>query len=640
MKMTRKLLSGMLAVAMLISMLPMSISAEGAITCTHHKEHNEACGYEAEYPCNHKHSAECQYVEAHDCEHQHNALCGTDGATCSHKTHNADCKYAEYVPCNHVHSADVCTYAAEKPCNYDYANCPECKLDAAKAAYPNSPVYIIKSGEGSFILNKYEGGVMNQIETKNSNGLYTPMKFVDGANYAPFRYLFEEFGLQEVASDLCTATNPADLKNFDMSAVEIPEGKLGVYIALYGEKAIDVDGSKKVVLLVKLATNPNEKIILIQDEELTDSQGRPIYDENGNKVQGKVKILENSTYIPLRALQLCGMHVRYDANAKAAYILPKSVEYTLKETEALKTVSSAEKINPIALESADKALLDNATNAYNDMISNSYVNYAKVYTKKDGTVSVIEGAYCVNQVGDYLVYVDESLKIRVGKFNSAGAMETFAVSSDTIFLCDTVIFDGYNVYGIKVKSADTVAGSVFVAKLTRTNDGYKLIEYKEVPGIASAHALRFNDNKLYFIDDDDNCKIKTVSTSGNKDTIAVAAEDAGKEIFAFDVCGENIFYDNNNDKAYLNGVEFPNADGMYVREVVANQNYTDGEGVLFYYTLENGDANYLYAIRKGSDGSVASVLEDSQWNGHKIRNLTMIGEKVYASVNGNLTVLK
>ncbi len=641
MNVTRKVLSGILTVAMLISMLPMSISA----ACTHHAKHDEACGYVAEIPCKHtgenaSHDAICGYVKGNACEHEHSALCSTK---CIHEEHNGSCKYVEEIPCKHTTHDAECGYAAEIPCNYDFENCVKCKEELAKATYPNSPVYIIKSGEGSFILNKYEAGVMVQTETKNSNDLYTPMKFVDNANYAPFRYLFEEFGLEEASADLCTASNPEDLNAFDMSAIPVPDGKAGVYIALYNygegkDKRIEIDGSKRIVLLVKLASNPTEKVVLIEGKDLSDSKGRPIYDENGNKVLGQVKILDNSTYIPLRALQLCGMHVRYDANAKAAYIFPKSVDYTAKEQELLKGVYDAEKIEAVSLDGyADEALYNNAAKVYNGMISNSYVNYSKAYKKPDGSVSFIDNAYSVNQVGDYLVYVDESLKISVAKMNEKGALELFPVISDTIFLCDTVIFDGYNVYGIKAKNADSVSGNVFVAKLTKTNEGYRMFDYKEVSGVVSARALRLSGNKLYFIDDSDR-KIKSVSTSGNG--LADVAQVAGEEIFAFDVCGENVFYDNNDDKAYLNGEEFPNADGTYVREVVANQGYNGGEGVLFYYTLESGDANYLYTIRKDANGNVTSVLEDCKWNGHKLRNLTMLDGKVYATASGNLTVLK
>lgn len=83
MKISKKLLSGLLCMSVLFSACPSTGFAEEIKAfpeeglCEHHPKHDESCGYSAAVPgtnCSHEHSEDC-YREVEKCIHRHTSDC-------------------------------------------------------------------------------------------------------------------------------------------------------------------------------------------------------------------------------------------------------------------------------------------------------------------------------------------------------------------------------------------------------------------------------------------------------------------------------------------------------------------------------------------------------------------------------------
>lgn len=173
----KRVVSVVLAVAMLVGMIPTTAWAAGdalsAGCCEHHQTHDNSCGYKAAIEgsnCTHQHTADCYEKEA--CIHTHGEkcsvtcshVCSTDTGCitmqreCTHLAHDTECGgLDEKNPvCNHIcevavdseescyallcsHAEpdvhdEVCGYVenvAEKVCEYI---CEECAMEEADAA--------------------------------------------------------------------------------------------------------------------------------------------------------------------------------------------------------------------------------------------------------------------------------------------------------------------------------------------------------------------------------------------------------------------------------------------------------------------------------------------------------------------------
>lgn len=154
MKAKKRLLSLLLCGAMLFSLCPQVVSAEGVQDsgktigglCEHHPAHNESCGYTEGTPgtpCNHhEHTDEC-YTEVTSCVHEHTADCypaeSVSGNTatpseadeaepiCGHVCSEESGCIKGKLDCQHEHS-EACGYAPATegtPCGYV---CEICKL--------------------------------------------------------------------------------------------------------------------------------------------------------------------------------------------------------------------------------------------------------------------------------------------------------------------------------------------------------------------------------------------------------------------------------------------------------------------------------------------------------------------------------
>lgn len=139
----RKWLSLLLSVAMVITMLPTVVLAEGeeGVTdglCPHHTVHTGDCSYEPAMEgqsCTHEHTAECMSTQI-VCVHTHTAECYPDGVLpgegeeippiCGHTCIEEDGCVTSVLTCTHVHDTE-CGYLAPEagsPCVYVCSICP------------------------------------------------------------------------------------------------------------------------------------------------------------------------------------------------------------------------------------------------------------------------------------------------------------------------------------------------------------------------------------------------------------------------------------------------------------------------------------------------------------------------------------
>ena len=169
MKAKKRLLSLLLCGAMLFSLCPQVVSAEGVQDsgktigglCEHHPAHNEACGYTEgtpETPCSHEHNEGC-YSLVTECVHEHTADCypaeSVSGNTatpsdadkaepvCGHVCSEESGCIKEELNCQHEHS-EACGYAPateRTPCGY------VCEICKPQDSGPTSGQSVQKPGE-------------------------------------------------------------------------------------------------------------------------------------------------------------------------------------------------------------------------------------------------------------------------------------------------------------------------------------------------------------------------------------------------------------------------------------------------------------------------------------------------------------
>ena len=168
MKAKKRLLSLLLCGAMLFSLCPQAVSAEGVQDsgktigglCEHHPAHNESCGYTEGIPgtpCNHEHTDKC-YTEVTSCVHEHRLDCypaeGVSGNTatpsdadaaepteCDHECSTESGCITKELDCKHEHNED-CGYAPATdgtPCGY------VCKICKPQDSGPTSGQSVQKS---------------------------------------------------------------------------------------------------------------------------------------------------------------------------------------------------------------------------------------------------------------------------------------------------------------------------------------------------------------------------------------------------------------------------------------------------------------------------------------------------------------
>lgn len=130
MKAKKRLLSLLLCGAMLFSLCPQVVSAEGIQDsgktigglCEHHPEHTEDCGYTEGTPgtlCNHEHTDEC-YTEVTSCVHEHRLDCYPAESVSGNTATPSEADEAEPV-CGHVCSEESGCIKGELDCQHEHS---------------------------------------------------------------------------------------------------------------------------------------------------------------------------------------------------------------------------------------------------------------------------------------------------------------------------------------------------------------------------------------------------------------------------------------------------------------------------------------------------------------------------------------
>ena len=114
-----------LCLVMLMTLLPISVSAQETGLCEHHPEHTSECGYKPPdpgSPCNHVHTDDCYKAV---CIHQCAEDCMTDVTVCVH-IHDESCYADGVLPAEGEEKpADACTHvcSTETGCVTQQNNC-------------------------------------------------------------------------------------------------------------------------------------------------------------------------------------------------------------------------------------------------------------------------------------------------------------------------------------------------------------------------------------------------------------------------------------------------------------------------------------------------------------------------------------
>ena len=159
--MKKRILSLLLCGAMLFSLCPQSVLAEGSaqdsgqITaagglCEHHTEHDADCGYtegSEGTPCTHEHSEDC-YTEVTECVHEHSEDCYPEEAEDSVSGNDAtpsDAEEREPENCPHICDEDSGCITKELNCQHEHDD--ECGYVPATEGTPCGYVCEICTGE-------------------------------------------------------------------------------------------------------------------------------------------------------------------------------------------------------------------------------------------------------------------------------------------------------------------------------------------------------------------------------------------------------------------------------------------------------------------------------------------------------------
>lgn len=516
----------------------------------------------------------------------------------------------------------------------------------APTGTPIVPVYVIKNGEGSNIMLTYkEGKFSSEKMISNSNKTAVSLLHIEWNNYVPFRYLFEKFGIAE-ANKKCKIDEKVEEKTLDNADLETfissknkenPTEKVsGAYV--WQQVGDDNSGYK---INIRVLTADGKSYDLEQDKPISG-----VKDDDGNAINLSVRYeYENeSTYIPLRALQLIGLDTKYDAETDAIFISQSKED---AEREAKK--------------------------AYKSMFNDNYATYAYMYAPQPGKVSEKEydkqRCYGVNQYGNMLVYVDNNQKVRV-RFNDTKEDNYVQYRNEESFIADKIIYDGRKLYGIKVNNVDDAAGTIFSATLSVNNAGeFIATDIKEWSEINARYILfktiktKNQDDEdvynryLYFIDYDDSESIKRIGidddpSKKSPEPVFSASGTALTKISHFDIEADAngdyyMIYNNYIDKKIsIAKVDENNTTNIKepfepyvaydVNGMISDSN-ADPDDYIFYFIRDNGDnTNTVVGIKVSGDNYYAKELNSIKGvesaQGVKIRNIALINGTLYGRI--------
>lgn len=463
-------------------------------------------------------------------------------------------------------------------------------------------MYAIKNGGGISVALRYASGKLSVEKmislTEEEHSVYTTM-FKDGENYLPLRYFFELTEMEEV-KNTSNVNNP--WKYDDMMSIlnqidnknafaYVNDNGIKVAYKRVGEEAKDIDP---------------ESSFLADD---------------------------GHTYVKVRELsRVIGYEVEYDEESGYAYVI---------------------------MNGNDK-FRDEALTAIRNLPNNdNYTTYSDGYINAGApdflSKTLGKDIYCVNQIGDLLIYVDNDFRIKYMELSDMQEKNLIidGVDNDNFFV-DLLAFDGNKIYGITVKQGGDYIGQLFSAKLSPTNDtkGFYASEYKVLEN-AEAAALCIKGDYCYFTDVGDTLKRVNKSDFSNPEILTVDGRPLTK-ISHYNICGNLIIYRNYGDNKIYTGWLNPDPedntklsskvgiystfDGMEISNVRGIVN--DGANTFYFIATDNDNKDSVWGATfvKGENGALDSFTytEDQIFGkNERIRNIAVLNNNLYATVGNN-----
>jgi len=448
-----------------------------------------------------------------------------------------------------------------------------------------------------------------------SNGAYVSLENIDGTNYVPFRYLLEEIAGFSDVTDISNSSNSPEALFEKMKELKSPsfiweniDGIIHLYIT---------DGENYYYGKVNDAFKDKNH------DDVTIANGTPC----------DIKNINGSCYIPLRALELFGLQVEYYPDTELIIITKDKYADT-------------EKVN----------------DEYKKLFNDNYYSYSNYY----GEGNTVKNAYCVNQYGKYLFYVDsETFKIYSAEAeNPESAKELKIVDyfyEELDFTVDMITFEGNKLYGVRTNNAGDFNGTLFAIYLSTDNEGNFIGRYYREYGdnLTNIRKILYRTNQVegkgfnyfYFVDDSDGKRVKRMDVYAFNTVENIT--DRSVSVSAFNVSNDFILYTDesntmhcskinnflNRDKATLefNGLQEYEIKNLppetIMRNSVAEPSFNGTNGTAFYCVLEAGDSKGIYSINLENDTFICKEIVTGDKD-LEIKNITVLDGVLYANVNG------
>lgn len=502
--------------------------------------------------------------------------------------------------------------------------------------------YAIKNVNGNYMMLKYSDGnfTLNLMQIKR--GDISPMRNEYDHMYFPFRYLFEVFNIKELNDDYkneygipddstieINTTNSKNITDYLLNHVS----DSGVFI--WGN-----NGHAAIVVLNNENKTTKEFYAPEADKEI---------DENGNAAETINR--EGRLYLQILALSdICT--IQYSTDLGYAYVIPQILNGVELETVAQNIESKLSNIGDV-----EKVTTGDNYTTYSDWYSyddKGVWPLSKVFHIGDGDKKI----YCVNQLGDLLIFVDadndfHSSYVSTKTTGNIGSIKEIKTEKGENIITDFLAFDGTKIYGIRVENPGEYIGDLFCATLDVKQGVFYANNYKSLAGV-KASTPYINGNHCYYIDRKDNEKIKRVSKDDFSNPETLNGEPDLETISHYNILNtqnkQYIMYRNYKTKDVCIGL----MDGSTVKKQYTFNgdnggiNVADIRGILnngkdtFYFivTAENGK-EFIWKIKLEQDGnftaqkveSIQNTTYNSTEGNDKIRNLTIKNGKLYAKIN-------
>jgi len=536
-----------------------------------------------------------------------------------------------------------------------------------KKSYDETEIYVIENN--SSFMGEFKNGNFEFDVMKASNGAYVSLENLDGTNYVPFRYLLEEIAcFTEITEEQKSEEQKSEEQKSEEQKSEEQKSE-----EQKSEEQKSEEQKTENEILLEIIKNEQKPSFLWKkiddaihlyitdgenyyygkvDEILKDKNHKEMKTSNGELCY--IKNINNSCYIPLRALEFFGLHIEYCDDTKL-----------------------------IIISKGQKAKVDEINTEYKKLFNNNYSSYSNLY--EEG--KKIDNSYCANKYGKFLFYVNASSELCYKIDSKENALKIPQISDTDIITFDKIFFSGNRLYGIRTESSDALQGKLFSVKivpvaktsLENTTDekdinkkianDYELIgteytDYSEVIGSTTIRSLIFASENIggkcpefiYYIDNTTGLinrinpltkQVDPITPSG----LPISDFNVNEEHLVFTVSnklylhklssslvrnenGENIIFNSIGNEIQVNDID----DNIIVRGIISVSE-TDAEGnkILFYLLIEkDGNRSVHKLLEKNGVYSCVKVGDVNE----TAKNLTVLNNQVYVKVDGEFKEIK